>query len=98
MSVLLRARFDAGAGSAVLVDFFDLLLGAMVGPVESSPSSPDASRDEGCSSAELGCGTGRWEVLRLRFPGGDDGDAIVMFVVDNMIPGMREKKKKEKQV
>lgn len=88
MSVLLRARFDAGAVSILAVGFLGLLVVALVGPVESSPhSSPDASRDEGWSSVELGWGGGRWEALRLRLPGGDEGDAIVVSVVDGMVLG-----------
>lgn len=59
MSVLLRARFDAGAVSVVVV-VVDFLVLLVVGPVESSAaSSPEASRDEGWSSVELGWGTGR---------------------------------------
>lgn len=86
VSELLRARFDAGAVSVLVVDFLDLAVVALVGPVESSPpSSPDASRDEGWSSVELGWGGGRWEALRLRLPGGDEGDAIVVRVVDGMM-------------
>lgn len=77
---LLRARFDDGALS--LVCFFDLLGVALAGPVESSPSSPDASREDGWSSVVLDWGTGRWEALRLRLPGGDEGD-IVMEMEDD---------------
>jgi hypothetical protein len=69
LSELLRARFDEGAFSV----FFDLLGVALAGPVE-SPSSPDASREDGWSSVPEG--TGRWEVLRLRLPGGEEGDMM----------------------
>lgn len=69
VSELLRARLD---GLVSIVDFF------AGGPAlaESSPSSPDASREEGWRSAP---GIGRWEALRLRLVGGEEGDDIVIL-------------------
>jgi hypothetical protein len=43
---------------------------------ESSPSSPDASREEGWRSVGLGPGVGRCEALRLRLPTGDVDDIL----------------------
>lgn len=76
----LRARLGGGTVPEVTSrdDCFLCLLGSgMTEPVDSSPSSPDASREEGCrSSAGEGMATlaGRcWEPLRLRFEdGGED--------------------------
>lgn len=80
---LLRARLEGGTATGSVLLMLDVFLwramAALAGPVDSSPSSPDASREEGWSSAGgcwCGCGAGRCEALRLRLLEGEE-DVIV---------------------
>lgn len=74
-----RARFDGGTAAAavvVSVEWTDLrVLGTAAGVADSSPSSPDASRDDGWSwsaADSLGAGTAaRLEELRFRLVVGE---------------------------
>ena len=78
----LRTRFGGGTVPAVSIElcFLDLFDGT-AGPVDSSASSPDASRDDGWRRSvvdDLGMSSGRpWEGLRLRFPAWEDGDDML---------------------
>lgn len=80
---LVRGRFVGGGALLLLpVDSgsgtFLLCFADVEGAAESSPSSPEASREEGCSSsvvADWGMLTGlRCEALRFRLPAGEDDD------------------------
>lgn len=80
----LRARLEAG--TEVADCFFCCCLpgDGTADPVDSSPpSSPDASRDEGCRRSAVdadGLGTLTetvWEALRLRLPEAEVGDDMV---------------------
>jgi len=79
-----RARFVGGTLLAASIDFL-CLPGNTSGTADSSPSSPEASRDEGCNWSAVE-GLGSWsarreELLRLRLPAvllGEEGDDMVV--------------------
>lgn len=82
---LLRARLEGGTATGSVLLMLDVFLwramAALAGPVDSSPSSPDASREEGWGSGGgcwcgCGCGAGRSDALRLRLLKGEE-DVIV---------------------
>lgn len=95
----LRTRFGGGTEPAASIEdcFLGLFDGA-AGLVDSSASSPDASRDDGCRRSvvdDLGMSSGRaWEGLRLRFPAIEDGDDILNT---NLFRGMKMRRKDNKR-
>lgn len=79
-----RARLAAGTAPPVAAgaDVFGCCClpgDGIAEPVDSSPpSSPEASRDEGCRKSGLGTCTDKvWDALRLRLPEAEIGDDMV---------------------
>lgn len=77
---LLRARLDGGTAAADVTFPAGFLGWGLVGPVDSSPSSPEASREDGWRrSAATGLGASAvmcWDALRLRLWAVDGEDMM----------------------
>lgn len=88
-----RARFEGGTLLVASMDeaLFLCLVDGPASAAESSPSSADASRDDGCSRSvvdDFGMFSGRMcEELRLRFPAleGDDEDMLGFLGIQNTV-------------